>query len=291
MVLTWIEKYRPTQLNDYINNSSDVIGFIRNKLDTGNPLPHLILYSMSPGTGKTSLIKTLATEYNADTLYLNASGDRGIDVIRGEVKRFVKSAGFNKNMRFVLFDEADGLTPEAFDSLRNLMESVDEHVKFIFSCNNVNKITEPIMDRCKSIDMSAPNREEIFVKLTHIASIEGMDILPEQIYEIINQNYPSVRSMVKDLEDYCATGKMNESTDLVEELYDVICGRSNRDALKMVYDRTLNHRALLLMLFDKFIMDEDYSFVEAFAEADYKMSIGSTPEVTMVALIQQLLER
>ena len=149
--MMWIEKYRPKTIDEIIGQDETktrLKGFVESK-----SLPHL-LFAGPPGTGKTSTVITLATEIfgegniSGNLLELNASDDRGIDIIRNEVKDFAKTLPIDAPFKIISLDEADALTSAAQHALRRTMEKYVSSSRFVLLCNYPGKIIEPIQSRC-----------------------------------------------------------------------------------------------------------------------------------------------
>ena len=129
----WVEKYRPSTLENYIGNEH-LTSKVKHYLETGD-LPHLLLFGKA-GTGKTTLAKILVKNIECDYLYINASDENNVETVRTKVKEFASTIGF-KDMKVIILDECDYITPNAQAALRNLMETFSKHCRFILTCNFV----------------------------------------------------------------------------------------------------------------------------------------------------------
>ena len=125
----WVEKYRPTDLSTYIGNEH-LKDKVKVYLETGD-VPHLLLYGQA-GTGKTTLAKIVTKNIDCDYLYINASDENNVENVRTKIKNFASSIGF-RDLKVVILDEADFLTPNAQAALRNLMETFSRHCRFILT--------------------------------------------------------------------------------------------------------------------------------------------------------------
>lgn len=150
--LPWVEKYRPNALKELISHE-DIIRTIR-KFISQDKLPHLLFYG-PPGTGKTSTILACAKEiyktkeFNSMVLELNASDDRGIGVVRGQILSFASTRTiFNSGYKLVILDEADSMTNDAQNALRRIIEKFTDNVRFCLICNYLSKIIPAIQSRC-----------------------------------------------------------------------------------------------------------------------------------------------
>ena len=138
----WTEKYRPKEWDGLICDFKEK--FIR-LLKEPKQMQHILLFSQKPGTGKTTIAKIIINQLKADNLQLNASDERKMEVIREKIKTFVKSMSSNPGVpRIVFLDECDGMLKASQEALRSLMEEYTDNAKFILTCNNIDKIIEPI---------------------------------------------------------------------------------------------------------------------------------------------------
>jgi len=183
--LPWIEKYRPKLLNEIISQSES-INILNNTIKTGE-LPHLLLYG-GPGTGKTSSIIALCNQLfgskiNERMIELNASDERGINIIRTKIIPFAKTAIGDKDKRvlcpdykIIILDEADAMTKEAQSALRKVMEDTTSITRFCFICNYINQIIEPINSRCVKIRFKPIENTLIKQKLKEISLNEQIKL-------------------------------------------------------------------------------------------------------------------
>jgi DNA polymerase III delta prime subunit len=201
--LIWIEKYRPAKFEDLILNKKD--GLLK-YLHNPKAMPSFIFYSSKPGTGKTSAAKIIIDYLKCDSLCINSSDERGIDTIRDKIKLFAGSLSLSDGKRCVFLDEADGLTKQAQDSLRNLMETYSDNCFFIFSCNDIGKISEPIRSRCVGIDFETPNKADILNRLEYICEKEKIKTEEKVLILLIDSFYPDIRSIIVRLQQHKIDG-------------------------------------------------------------------------------------
>ncbi|KJA28047.1 hypothetical protein HYPSUDRAFT_34350 [Hypholoma sublateritium FD-334 SS-4] len=177
--LPWVEKYRPVQLDDVVSHK-DIISTIERFIEK-NRLPHLLFYG-PPGTGKTSTILAVArriygADYRKQILELNASDERGIDVVREQVKQFAETRTlFAKGFKLIILDEADMMTQQAQAALRRIIEQYTKNVRFCIICNYVNKITPAIQSRCTRFRFSPLPMAQVERRLLTVVEAEGVNL-------------------------------------------------------------------------------------------------------------------
>tara|TARA_B110001454_G_scaffold19298_1_gene17978 strand:+ start:155 stop:1087 length:933 start_codon:yes stop_codon:yes gene_type:complete len=188
----WVERYRPSTMETYIGNEH-LKSKVSIYLESGD-LPHLLLYGRA-GTGKTTLAKLLVNNIECDYLYINASDENNVDTVRTKVKTFASTMGF-KDMKIIILDECDYITPNAQAALRNLMETFSKHCRFILTCNYVERIIDPIQSRCQSFQIVPPSKKEVAVHLSNILKNENVIFKVDDIATIINGGYPDIRKVI-----------------------------------------------------------------------------------------------
>ncbi|TKR65218.1 hypothetical protein L596_025649 [Steinernema carpocapsae] len=181
--LPWVEKYRPHKMDDLVSHT-EIIKTLTNLMNE-NRLPHLLFYG-PPGTGKTSTIlacaRTMYTprQYKSVVLELNASDDRGIDVVREQIINFAQSkslvADVSKCIKLVILDEADAMTKDAQNALRRVVEKYSDNVRFCMICNYLSKIIPAIQSRCTRFRFAPLKTEQIVPRLLEIAQTENVNM-------------------------------------------------------------------------------------------------------------------
>ena len=183
----WTEKYRPSSFKE-IRGQKEIVEKVQAFVRSQN-LPHL-LFSGPAGVGKTTLSLVIAKElfgehWRENTLELNASDERGIDVVRVKVKDFARTKAIGKvPFKLIYLDESDALTREAQQALRRTMENYTKTCRFILSCNYSSKIIDPIQSRCAVFRFKPLSKEEIDEVITNIAKKEGGEVQQAAFSEI-----------------------------------------------------------------------------------------------------------
>ncbi len=175
----WTEKYRPKSFED-IKGQEEIVRKVKAFVEQKN-LPHL-LFAGPAGVGKTTLALTVARQlfgesWKQNFLELNSSDDRGIDVIRNQVKDFARTKAMESvPFKIILLDECDALTKEAQQALRRTMESFTSSTRFILSCNFVSKVIEPIQSRCVVFKFRPLEKENVFAIIDKVAKQESLEL-------------------------------------------------------------------------------------------------------------------
>lgn len=295
----FVEKYRPQTFEEFIGADNKVISGL-SKIVRNDPfsLPNLIFES-SAGTGKTTLAKIIVNETGADCLYLNASDERGIDTIRMKVKEFASTRSFKNDVpKIVHLDEADGLTTDAQNILRNLMEEYSFNCRFILTCNQIQRIIEPLCSRCKIIRFGKPSRDEIRKRLLYICEQEGIDVDAATIDLLIDNHYPDIRSMIKALDAHKTLGDALIQSDgkIANKIYACIKLKKITEARQIWIDNPVDFRYMVNELFNCIWNDTELTAIQKInavaliCEMDFRMVYGANQEITFTNLCLQLMK-
>ena len=207
----WVEKYRPSSLDTYIGNEH-LKSKVKVYLESGD-LPHLLLFGKA-GTGKTTLAKLLVKNIECDYMYINASDENNVDTVRTKVKNFASTVGF-RDMKVIILDECDYITPNAQAALRNLMETFSKHCRFILTCNFVERIIDPIQSRCQSFQIVPPSKSDVAKHLHNILVKENVMDTMEDIKVLVDSGYPDIRRVINSAQRNVVNGKLKLDTSSI----------------------------------------------------------------------------
>lgn len=251
--LPWVEKYRPQRLEDVVGNTA-TIERLKVIQEDGN-LPHLLISGL-PGIGKTTSVHALAhallgNAYKEAVLELNASDERGIDVVRNKIKTFAqKKVSLPQGRhKIIILDEADSMTPGAQQALRRTMEIYSNTTRFCFACNQSSKIIDPIQSRCAILRYGKLSDEEVMKRLIEVCEMENVQhskdglaalvftsegdmrqainnlqstwtglgfVSPDNVFKVCDQPHPiTIRAML----NFCHKGEVDKAMDKLDEIW------------------------------------------------------------------------
>jgi len=298
----WVEKYRPTKLDDLIlpERTKKIVK------DFDKDVPHLLLVGR-PGGGKTTLARILANDVlGCDCLYINASDENGVDTIRDKVIGFAQTKSFDGKIKIVILDECDYLSKNAMSILRNVIETYSATTRFILTGNEKHKILEALDSRCQSLAISPPLKESK-KRCAEILKKEGVKVpKPQQdlFIKLIENHHPDLRKCINELEKFSKSGTLDieedENTDTVCDLiYENLVGGKTLETRRYLIDNesafNSNHENLLKDLLNHFYdLDiDDLTKKQAIliiADHLFKMVHVSDREICCIACLLQIEE-
>ena len=213
----WVEKYRPNKVKDCIlpDTTRKVFqGFVEQ-----GELPNLLL-SGTAGVGKTTIAKAMCDEIGASYIVINGSDEgRFLDTVRNRVRQFATTVSLTSGAshKVVIIDEADNTTNDVQLSLRTAVEEFHNNCRFIFTCNFINKIIEPLHSRCTVVDFRIKPDESqklqalFFQRLMQILGAENVKYEQKVIAKLIKRYYPDWRRLINECQRYAATGNIDSA--------------------------------------------------------------------------------
>ena len=192
----WVEKYRPSSIDTYVFRDDQQRRQVNGWKEDG-ALPHL-LFSGAPGTGKTTLAKVLLQELDVDSmdiLEINASNENSVDTIRSKITNFSSTMPFG-DMKYVLLDEADYITPNGQAALRGVMETYHTSCRFILTCNYPQRIIPALHSRCQGFHIEKLDTNEFTARIATICIEEGVEVDLETLDTYVQATYPDLRKAI-----------------------------------------------------------------------------------------------
>ncbi|WOF16330.1 replication factor C small subunit [Methanoplanus sp. FWC-SCC4] len=309
----WIEKYRPRTLDDIVGQK-EIVERLKNYVRSKS-LPHL-LFTGSAGIGKTTSAVALAREFFGDDWQinfreLNASDERGIDVVRNQIKSFARTSPMGgAEFKILFLDEADALTTDAQAALRRTMENYAQTCRFILSCNYSSKIIDPIQSRCAIYRFKPLADEAIIEEINRISANEGLnvsesaksamvyvaqgdmrkainalqgaaiissDISPEMIYEITSTAKPDE---ILELLQIILEGDFDAAEHCLHELT-IRRGIAPNELLNQCYRTLISETGMKRSL--------KVELISHLGDADFRISEGANPDIQMEALLARCI--
>jgi len=291
-----VEKYRPSTLENYVGNEN-IKKSIAKYLDQ-NDIQNLIFYGPA-GTGKTTLAKLCVKNLDCDSLYINASDERGIETIRDKVQGFASVASF-KPLKVVILDEADFLTIQAQASLRNIIETFSRTTRFILTCNYVERIIDPLQSRCHVLKIVPPSKQEVARHLAWVLNQEKIRFEMQDLVPLVNQYYPDLRKCINTIQLSTQDNDLQlDKSILVSSNYidKVINELSNKADFKTVRQIIANANVddfdeLFKSLYTKaseYLPGKEGTVSILINEHQYKANFRIDKEINTMSLIQNLI--
>lgn len=237
--IPWVEKYRPIKFDDIV--LSDINKTILNNILEDNYFPNLLFFG-PPGTGKTTTIINLINAYQEKNnekkkglmIHLNASDERGIDIIRNNINNFVSSKNlFNKGTKFIILDEIDYMTKNAQQALKYLLEINNKNVRFCLICNYISRIDESLQNQFMRLRFNQLPALKIISFLDNINIKENLTFTKEELKSIQSLYQSDIRSMINYIQSnqYSIRDKKIINNDVWEELINKIIINNSLNSL------------------------------------------------------------
>lgn len=277
------EKYRPKNLDDLILPDR-----VMSKFKDG--LVQNMLFAGSPGTGKTSCAKAIVNQFNLPYLYINASTDTSVDVIRTRIIDFCSTVSIMDapgSFKVVILDEVDGVSDQFFKALRATMEQFASNSRFIATCNYINKLPDPILSRFEVINFDFDKEEESELTKKYIRRVyeickqEEMTIDKEALVEFVRRNFPDLRSTLNKLQGYKTQGTTNITVEDVKKFNSVY-----KDVFDLIFNESdpAKNYQLLVSNYSNRVDDVLQSLGEEFVEYIQQERLQSVRHIPQVII-------
>jgi replication factor C small subunit len=296
-----VEKYRPNKLENYVGNEN--IKKSISKYLEQNDIQNLIFYGPA-GTGKTTLAKLCVQNLNCDSLYINASDERGIETIRDKVQGFASVASF-KPLKVVILDEADFLTIQAQASLRNIIETFSRTTRFIMTCNFVERIIDPLQSRCQVLKIVPPSKKDVAKHLAGILDKESISFEINDLVPLVNQYYPDLRKCINTIQLSTVDGGANDlylrldqsvlvSSNYIDKVIKALSdGSKFNDIRQIIADANVDDfDELFKSLYERaseYLPGKEGTVAILINEHQYKANFRIDKEINTMSLIQNLI--
>ena len=302
----WVEEYRPQTIDDCILPQSLKTlfqSFIK-KGEVSN-----LLFSGTPGVGKTTVAKALCEEMNCDWIMINGSEEGGIDVLRNKIKNFASTVSLSGGKKVVILDEADYLNPQSTQpALRGFVEEFHKNCRFILTCNFKNRIIEPLHSRFSNIEFRINPKDKgklatkLFERVTYILKEQNIEYEESVVAELIKKHFPDFRKLINELQRYSVSGTIdagilvNVSDENLKTLVAHLKTKEFSNMRKWVVNNLDNDP---VKIFRK-IYDSMYTNLQPetiphavliIADYQYKSAFVADQEINLVACLTELMSQ
>ena len=302
----WVEEYRPKTIDDCILPQS-LKTLFQSFIEKGE-ISNL-LFSGTPGVGKTTVAKALCEQMNCDWIMINGSEEGGIDVLRNKIKNFASTVSLSGGKKVVILDEADYLNPQSTQpALRGFVEEFHKNCRFILTCNFKNRIIEPLHSRFSNIEFRISPKDrgkiatKLFERVTYILKEQNVDYEDEVLAELIKKHFPDFRKLINELQRYSISGVIdagvlvNVSDENLKTLVSHLKSKEFSNMRKWVVNNLDNDP---VKIFRK-IYDSMYTNLQPetiphavliIADYQYKSAFVADQEINLVACLTELMSQ
>ena len=302
----WVEQYRPKTIDDCIlpDSLKNLFSSFIKKGELSN-----MLFSGTPGIGKTTVAKALCEEMNCDWIMINGSEEGGIDVLRNKIKNFASTVSLSGGKKVVILDEADYLNPQSTQpAMRGFVEEFHKNCRFILTCNFKNRIIEPLHSRFSNIEFKVNPKDKpklasrLFERAVYILKEQNVDYEDKVLVELITKHFPDFRKLINELQRYSVSGSIdagilvNVSDENLKTLVTHLKNKEFSDMRKWVVNNLDNDP---VKIFRK-IYDTLYTNLEPstiphavliIADYQYKSAFVADQEINLVACLTELMSQ
>jgi DNA polymerase III delta prime subunit len=292
------EKYRPNSLDTYICTEENKVKF--QEFIDNQDIPHL-LFAGKPGAGKTTLAKILVNNIDCDYLYINATDERSMDVMRDKVGKFASSGTF-KPLKVVILDEATHILQASQVILLNMMETYSLTTRFILTGNYPERLIEPLRSRCQEFDLQPPTKKIIAKHIDSILNQENIEHTVDDIVMLVKKFYPDFRKIINNCQKYTINRvlKLDNLSGADNEYQDKILEQlmSKKPELNNIRQIIANSEVdeftdLFRFLFDnleKYSKGKDGEIIMEINTYQYYSNFRMDQEINIMCLISKILQ-
>jgi DNA polymerase III delta prime subunit len=300
----FVEKYRPHTVDDCIlpdRLKKQFQEYVKNK-----EIPNLMLTGTA-GVGKTTVAKAMCDEIGINHLYINASENRGIDILRTTIRNYASTVSLTGGKKVIILDEADYMTPDAQAAMRGAIEEFAANCTFIFTCNFKSKLIDAIHSRCSVIDFALKNDEkakmamQLMKRMENILTQEGVTYDKTVLAKIIEKYFPDYRRTLNELQRFSSSGSLDAG--IFAQLSDV---RKIGDLVKHLKDKNFSemrkwcvansdiepariYRKIYDSLYEYFKPDSIPQAVVIISKYQYQAAFVSDQEICLVACLTEIM--
>jgi len=302
----WVEKYRPTTIDECILPKSIKQTF-QDFVDRGE-IPNMLL-SGPPGIGKTTVAKALCNELGADFYVINGSDEgRFLDTVRNNAKNFASTVSLTSESKHkvIIIDEADNTTSDVQLLLRASIEEFSKNCRFIFTCNYKNKIIDPLHSRCSVVDFSVNKKDkptiaaQFFARINHILDKENIKSDKKVVAELISKHFPDWRRVLNECQRYSVGGEIDSgilasfSDVSINDLTKNLKEKNFSEVRKWVNtnldnDTTLLFRRIYDSLYETLVVSSIPAAVLVLAKYQYQVAFVADQEINLLACLTEIM--
>ena len=302
----WVEEYRPKTINDCILPTS-LKTLFKSFIQKGE-LSNL-LFSGTPGIGKTTVAKALCEELNCDWIMINGSEEGGIDVLRDKIKNFASTVSLSGGKKVVILDEADYLNPQSTQpALRGFIEEFHANCRFILTCNFKNRLIDPLHSRFSNIEFRINPKDKgklatkLFERAIYILKEQNVDYEEKVLAELIKKHFPDFRKLINELQRYSVSGVIDAGmlVDMSEinmkELMGAMKNKEFTNVRKWVVNNLDNDpvrifRNIYDSLYDHVDNNSIPLVVVLLGEYQYKSAFVADQEINTLAFLTEVMAK